>query len=42
VAPPLLDNRSLHVDPRRHTWRERDEIELGPLVRGPRAPEVGA
>lgn len=39
MAPPLLDNRSLHVDPRRHTWRERDEIELGPLVRGPRAPE---
>jgi aminomethyltransferase len=39
VAPPLIDNRSLYVDPRRHTWESRDEIELGPLVRGPRAKE---
>jgi aminomethyltransferase len=39
VAPPLIDNHSVHVDPRRHTWQTRDELELGPLARGPRAPE---
>ncbi len=40
VAPPLLDNHSLHVDPRRHTFTARDEVALGPLARGPRAPEA--
>lgn len=35
VVPPLLDNHSLHVDPRRHTFRARDEVKLGPLVRPP-------
>lgn len=39
VAPPLIDNHSLYVDPRRHTWDARDEITLGPLARGPRALE---
>lgn len=33
VAPPLLDNRSLHVDPRRHGYRTRDEITFGPRTR---------
>ncbi|MGE3633126.1 MAG: hypothetical protein AB7P00_24730 [Sandaracinaceae bacterium] len=42
VAPPLIDNHSLHVDPRRHTFAARDEIVLGPLARGPRAPMEAA
>jgi len=33
IAPPLLDNRSLHVDPRRHGYATRDEITFGPLTR---------
>ncbi len=33
IAPPLLDNRSLHVDPRRHAYATRDEIAFGPLTR---------
>lgn len=37
VAPPLVDNRSLYVDPRRHAYRARDEIRFGPLVRAGRA-----
>lgn len=36
MAPPLIDNRSLYVDPRRHTWAARDELEARPLVRGVR------
>ena len=36
-APPLVDNRSLYVDPRRHAYRARDEVKVGPLVRAPRA-----
>jgi len=40
LGPPLIDNRSLYVDPRRHTWETRDEVEERPLVRGPRAPEA--
>lgn len=27
MAPPLVDNESLYVDPRRHTYRERDEVK---------------
>lgn len=42
VAPPLLDNHSLHVDPRRHTFRAREEVKLGPLVRGPLTLPAGA
>ncbi len=38
VAPPLIDNRSLYVDPRRHSYQTADEIAFGPLLRGPRAP----
>jgi aminomethyltransferase len=38
MAPPLVDNRSLYVDPRRHSWRTADEIVFPPLVRGARAP----
>ncbi|HEY8431962.1 MAG TPA: glycine cleavage T C-terminal barrel domain-containing protein [Sandaracinaceae bacterium] len=37
VAPPLIDNRSLYVDPRRHSYRARDEVDFGPLVREGRA-----
>ncbi|AKF04262.1 aminomethyltransferase family protein [Sandaracinus amylolyticus] len=37
VAPPLIDNRSLYVDPRRHAYRARDEISFGPLTRPARA-----
>lgn len=33
VAPPLVDNRSLYVDPRRHAYRTRDEVRFPPLVR---------
>lgn len=41
IAPPLLDNRSLHVDPRRHGYATRDEITFGPLTRL-KAPERGS
>jgi acyl carrier protein len=41
VAPPLLDNRSLHVDPRRHSYRTRDEVRFGPIFRAPRATMAG-
>lgn len=40
IAPPLLDNRSLYVDPRRHAYRTRDEIVFGPWTR--HAPIEGA
>ncbi|MEQ8454303.1 MAG: hypothetical protein RLO52_30130 [Sandaracinaceae bacterium] len=33
VAPPLVENRSLHVDPRRHVFATRDEIAFPPLSR---------
>lgn len=33
-APPLLDNRSLFVDPHRHTFRTRGEHVFPPLVSG--------
>lgn len=36
-APPLIDNRSLYVDARRHSYRTRDELAFGPLVRPERA-----
>ena len=42
VAPPLLDNRSLHVDARRHTFRALDEVIFGPLYRQPRATMAGS
>lgn len=29
LAPPLVDNQSLYVDPRRHTYRARDEVRFG-------------
>ncbi|MFO0560995.1 MAG: hypothetical protein U0269_23450 [Polyangiales bacterium] len=29
IAPPLVDNRSLYVDPRRHAYRSRDEVAFG-------------
>lgn len=40
VAPPLLDNRSLYVDARRHAYRTRDEIAFGAPSRlsAPEAP----
>ena len=31
-SPPVIDNRSLFVDPRKHTWRTRDEQGFPPLV----------
>ena len=31
-APPLLDNRSLHVDPHRHSHRTREHDAFPPLV----------
>lgn len=33
VAPPLLDNRSLYVDPRRHAYATRGEVKFAPMVR---------
>ena len=33
VAPPLVENRSLHVDPRRHVFATRDEIAFPPFSR---------
>lgn len=42
TAPPLIDNRSLYVDPRRHSFQTADEIAFGPLWRGARAPGAGA
>lgn len=41
MVPPLVDNRSLHVDPRRHTYRTSDELTFGPLAR-PWRPSRGA
>lgn len=32
-SPPVIDNRSLFVDPRKHTWRTRHEHPMPPLVR---------
>ena len=32
-APPLVNNQSLYVDPRRHSFREVDELEFGQLER---------
>jgi glycine cleavage system aminomethyltransferase T len=29
VAPPFVDNQSLYVDPRRHTFRALDEVRFG-------------
>lgn len=34
VAPPLVDNRSLYIDPRRHSFECADEITFPPLARG--------
>lgn len=31
-SPPVIDNRSLFVDPRKHTYRTRHEQEFPPLV----------
>jgi len=42
AAPPLVDNRSLYIDPRRHSYRGRDELKLGPLVRAARAQLGGS
>jgi glycine cleavage system aminomethyltransferase T len=33
-SPPVLDNRSLFVDPRKHHYSTRDEHGFPPLVRG--------
>ena len=38
LAPPLGDNQSLYVDPRRHAYASRDEVVLPPLARRGRAP----
>ncbi len=32
VSPPVLNNRSLHVSPQRHTWADREAASLPPLV----------
>jgi len=34
VAPPLVNNRSLHVDPRRHAFACADEVAFPPPARG--------
>ncbi len=36
TAPPLVNNQSLYVDPRRHSFREVDEVAFEPLTRGAR------
>jgi len=36
MSPPVLNNRSLYVDPQRHSYRTRAEVVVPPLVlRGP-------
>ena len=32
LSPPVLNNRSLHVSPQRHTWADREAAALPPLV----------
>jgi aminomethyltransferase len=32
VAPPVLNNRSLHVSPQRHSWAEREAAKFPPLA----------
>jgi glycine cleavage system aminomethyltransferase T len=32
IAPPLIDNQSLYVDPRRHAYRARHEVPFGGAV----------
>ena len=32
VSPPMIDNRSLFVDPRKHAYRSRAEHAFPPLV----------
>jgi hypothetical protein len=32
ASPPLLDNRSLFVDPRKHSFKSREGDEFPPLV----------
>ncbi len=32
VSPPVLNNRSLHVSPQRHTWADREAAGFPPLV----------
>jgi glycine cleavage system aminomethyltransferase T len=34
LSPPLLNNRSLHVNPQVHSYRTRGEFEFPPLPRG--------
>ncbi|TAK22623.1 MAG: aminomethyl transferase family protein [Myxococcaceae bacterium] len=34
VTPPLVDNRSLYVDPRRHSFECADEVSFPPIARG--------
>ena len=31
-SPPVIDNRSLFVDQRKHSYRTRAEVEFPPLV----------
>lgn len=37
VSPPVLNNRSLHVSPQRHTWADRGAAQFPPLSLGVKA-----
>ena len=33
ISSPAVNNRSLYVDPQRHSWATRDKVDFPPLVR---------
>jgi aminomethyltransferase len=33
ISSPAINNRSLYVDPQRHTWATRESVDFPPLVR---------
>ena len=37
VSPPVINNRSLHVSPQRHTWADRESAQFPPLALGVKA-----
>ncbi len=34
TSPPVINNRSLHVSPQRHTWADRESAQFPPLTLG--------
>ncbi len=38
IAPPLVDNQSLYVDPRRHSYKTRHEVAFGVAFAGRESP----